>query len=105
MIPTNDADRTDDRTVAESMLRSLAESGLGYVFANFGTDHTPLIGAARLREADEAIPEFVVCPHEFGAMFAAYGYAAVAGDPEAVFVHVDVGTQHLGAAISAVDHR
>ena len=88
------------------MLRSLPESGLGYVFANFGTDHTPLIeAAARLREADEAIPEFVVCPHEFVAMSVAHGYDAVAGDPQTVLVHVDVGTQNLGVAISAVDDR
>ncbi|MGQ4555720.1 thiamine pyrophosphate-binding protein, partial [Halobellus sp. GM3] len=96
------ADGTDDRTVAESMLRSLADHGVEYVFSNFGTDHTPFIeAAAGLREdgAGDAIPEFLVCPHEFVALSAAHGYAVASGDPQAVLVHVDVGTQNLGAAM------
>jgi len=103
---TDDSDAADStadtRTVAGRLLRSLAESGVSYVFANFGTDHAPLLEAAsRLRAsgAGESIPEFVLCPTEFPAMSAAHGYAAVTGDPQAVLVHVDVGTQSLGAAM------
>ncbi|WP_010612235.1 thiamine pyrophosphate-requiring protein [Halococcus hamelinensis] len=91
-----------ESTVAESVLRSLTEGGVEYVFANFGTDHTPLIeAAARLRDAGEAdaFPTFVPCPHEFVALSAAHGYAAASGEPQAVLVHVDVGTQNLGAAM------
>jgi len=91
-----------ERTVAESVLRSLTDRGVEYVFSNFGTDHTPLIeAAARLREAGSAdvFPEFVPCPHEFVALSAAHGYAAATGDPQAVLVHVDVGTQNLGAGM------
>ncbi|QCC47863.1 thiamine pyrophosphate-requiring protein [Halobellus limi] len=102
MTPIDDSTGADERTVAESMLRSLAESGVEYVFSNFGTDHTPLIeAAARLRESggDDRLPEFVVCPHEFVALSAAHGYAVRTGDPQAVLVHVDVGTQNLGAAM------
>lgn len=91
-----------DRTVAEAMLRSLTDHDVEYVFSNFGTDHTPIIeAAARLREAGEedAIPTFVPCPHEFVALSAAHGYAQASGEPQAVLVHVDVGTQNLGAAM------
>jgi len=91
-----------DPTVAESMLRSLAANGVEYVFANFGTDHTPFIEAAARVRADgesDAIPEFIVCPHEFVALSAAHGYAVATGEPQAVLVHVDVGTQNLGAAM------
>ena len=89
-------------TAAERLLRSFERDGVEYVFANFGTDHTPLLeAAARLREAGEAasIPGFVTGPHEFAAMSAAHGFAAATGRPQAVLVHVDVGTQNLGAAM------
>ncbi|RQH02610.1 thiamine pyrophosphate-requiring protein [Natrarchaeobius oligotrophus] len=102
MHPPSDSSDPADRTVAESMLRSLAEYDVDYVFSNFGTDHTPIIeAAAQLREAGEAdaFPELVPCPHEFVALSAAHGYAQASGDPQAVLVHVDVGTQNLGAAM------
>lgn len=89
-------------TAAEALLRSLGDHGVKYLFANLGTDHTPLLEAsARIREQGDAnaMPEFIVCPHEFVAMSAAHGYAMVTGDPQAVLVHVDVGTQNLGAAV------
>ncbi|MFC6723715.1 thiamine pyrophosphate-requiring protein [Halobium palmae] len=89
-------------TVAERLLQSFAEGGVSYIFANFGTDHTPLLEAAsRIREAgkEESIPKFVICPTEYPAMSIAHGYAAVTGEPQAVLVHVDVGTQNLGPAM------
>ena len=91
-----------DRVVAaERLLTSLAERGVSRVFSNLGTDHTPLLEAtANLREDDPgSYPAVVICPHEFAAMSAAHGYAAVTGEPQAVLVHVDVGTQNLGAAM------
>ena len=95
------AESESESTAADVILRSLREYGVEYVFGNFGTDHTPLLeAAARIREDDpDAIPEFVTCPHESGALSAADGYAAVTGRPQAVFVHVDVGTQNLGAMV------
>src|SRR4029077_6491553 len=41
-----------------------------------------------------------VCPHETVALAAAHAYATVTRQPQAVFVHVDAGTQNLGGAIS-----
>ncbi|ELY60023.1 thiamine pyrophosphate-requiring protein [Natronococcus jeotgali] len=101
---THTADLSDgsDSTVAESVLCTLRDNGVDYIFANFGTDHTPLIeAAARLRDdrEEDSFPEFIPCPHEYVALSAAHGYAAVTGDPQAVLVHVDVGTQNLGAAM------
>src|SRR5699024_5361396 len=42
------------------------------------------------------LPEVITTPHEFVAISAAQGYAQVTGDPQAVFVHVECGTQNLG---------
>lgn len=89
-----------------ALLRSLRAYGVEYVFGNFGTDHPAFLEAvAELRERDpDAIPEFVICPHETAALSAAHGYAAATGSPQAVFVHVDVGTQNMGAMVHNV-HR
>ena len=87
-------------TAAEAILRSLSLQGVEYLFANYGTDHTPLIeAAAKIRRGDGKMPEVVVCPHEFVALSTAHGYTAATGKPQAVLVHVDVGTQNLGAAM------
>ena len=76
-------------TAAEAILRSLSLQGVEYLFANYGTDHTPLIeAAAKIRREDGKMPEVVVCPHEFVALSAAHGYAAATGKPQAVLVHV-----------------
>lgn len=102
MFSASNSDDNRERPVAETMLRSLQDRGVQYVFSNFGTDHTPLLeAAAGIREQGEAdaLPEFIVCPHEFVALSAAHGYAAQTGEPQAVLVHVDVGTQNLGAAM------
>ena len=40
-----------------------------------------------------------MCPHETVALAAAHAYATVTRQPQAVFVHVDAGTQNLGGAI------
>ena len=99
--PSDATSNGEERTAAEVILRSLNEYGVKFVFANFGTDHTPILeAAARIRRRDpDEMPDFVVCPHESGALSAAHGYAAATGEPQAVFVHVDVGTQNLGAMV------
>ena len=102
MSDTQNTTNADTVSNAERFLRSFHRQGVDYVFANLGTDHTPLLeAAAELREDGESdeMPTIVSCPHEFAAMSAAHGYAAVTGDPQVVLVHVDVGTQNLGAAM------
>ena len=95
-------DEMEQETAAAVLLQSLATHGVEYMFSNFGTDHTPIIEARARLEAKglgDTLPEVVLCQHEFVAISAAHGYASVTGRPQAVLVHVDVGTQNLGAAM------
>ena len=44
-------------TAAEAILRSLSLQGVEYLFANYGTDHTPLIeAAAKIRRVYNETP-------------------------------------------------
>lgn len=51
------------------------------------------------RERPDKFPIFITCPSEMVALSMADGYARVTGEPQAVIVHVDVGTQALGCAV------
>lgn len=51
------------------------------------------------RERPDSFPKFITCPSEMVALSMADGYARFTGEPQAVIVHVDVGTQALGCAI------
>jgi thiamine pyrophosphate-dependent acetolactate synthase large subunit-like protein len=51
------------------------------------------------RERPQSFPKFITCPSEMVALSMADGYARVTGEPQAVIVHVDVGTQALGCAV------
>lgn len=44
-------------------------------------------------------PKIITCPNEMVAMSMADGYARLTNKPQCVIVHVDVGTQGLGAAV------
>lgn len=80
-------------SVAESYLRHLAAHGVEYLFGNGGTDFAPIAEAVARSEADGAqIPTPVTVPHENVAVGMAYGYAMVTGRPQAVMVHVGLGT-------------
>jgi acetolactate synthase-1/2/3 large subunit len=90
-------------TTSTAFLEALAEAGVTYVFANLGSDHPGLIEALAHAKAEGRageLPQLVVCPHEMVALSAAHGYAAVSRTPQAVVVHVDVGTQNMGGAIA-----
>ncbi|CZR69979.1 probable thiamine pyrophosphate-requiring enzymes [acetolactate synthase, pyruvate dehydrogenase (cytochrome), glyoxylate carboligase, phosphonopyruvate decarboxylase] [Phialocephala subalpina] len=50
-------------------------------------------------ERPQSFPKFITCPSEMVALSMADGYARVTGEPQAVIVHVDVGTQALGCAV------
>lgn len=91
---------TDDATAAALLIDTLRQAGVRYLFANFGSDHPAVIEAlAADRERGIDSPTVIICPHEFSALSAAHGYAAVTGEPQAVFVHTDVGTANLGGAV------
>lgn len=85
--------RLENVTVAEAYLRLLKLRGIDYLFANAGTDFAPIIEAfASAEDAAEAMPIPVLVPHENVAVAMAMGHALVSGKPQAVMVHVNVGT-------------
>jgi len=90
----------DQVSAAALLVETLREAGVKYIFANFGSDHPAIIEAlAADRERGIHTPAVIICPHEYSALSAAHGYAAVTGEPQAVFIHTDVGTANLGGAV------
>jgi acetolactate synthase-1/2/3 large subunit len=86
------------KTTAEHLLWLLHQHGVEHLFLNPGTDSAPLQeAAAALTAARVGIPRVIPCTFESVALAAAHGYWQVTGRPQCVFVHVDVGTQNLGA--------
>src|SRR5579859_4659825 len=82
-----------DGTVADAYLAILADRGVDYLFANAGTDFAPLIEAYAKAEAmGTKTPKPVTVPHENVAIAMAVGYYLQSGRPQAVMVHVNVGT-------------
>lgn len=82
-----------DVTVATAYLRLLKLRGIDYLFANAGTDFAPIIEAFAGAGSDTSMmPEPVLVPHENVAVAMALGHALVSGRPQAVMVHVNVGT-------------
>ncbi len=85
--------RTVDKTVADAYLAILADRGVDYLFANAGTDFAPLIEAyAKAETNGTKTPRPVTVPHENVAVAMAVGYYLKSGRPQAVMVHVNVGT-------------
>lgn len=87
-------------TTSTAFLEALQEAGVKYIFANFGSDHPAIIES--LTDAsnnNKELPKVIISPHEFVAMTAAHGYAQATGEPQAVIVHVECGTQNIGGAI------
>jgi acetolactate synthase I/II/III large subunit len=86
------------RNGAELLVQLLAAQGVEYIFLNPGTDTAPLQETlVALRAEGHRVPEIVPCLFENVALAAALGYFAVTRRPQVVVVHVDVGTQNLGA--------
>jgi len=82
-----------ETTAAEVFLARLAEHGVDYVFGNAGTDFPSLIEAfAKARETGVKLPIPIAVPHENLAMAMAHGYYQITGRPQAVILHVNVGT-------------
>ena len=79
-------------TVAGRLLARLGRH-VDYIFANTGTDFPPIIEALARGEASGAtLPTAIAVPHENVAVGMAYGHTMVSGRPQAVMVHVNVGT-------------
>src|SRR5947209_5846825 len=95
--------KADIETTAEAYLELLAARGVEYFFGNAGTDFAPIIEAYARRGAHgHLLPRPITVPHEVPAVAMAHGYAMVTGRPQAVMVHVIVGTANaLGGVINA----
>ena len=89
-------------TVADDIFRLMAERNVTYLFANAGTDFSPVIEAlAKAQALGTPVPKPVTVPHEAVAVAMAQGYYFATGSPQAVMVHVNVGTANaLGNLIN-----
>ncbi|KAF8802178.1 thiamine diphosphate-binding protein [Phlegmacium glaucopus] len=107
-------------TTSSVFLQTLSAAGITHAFVNWGSDHPALLEDLERqrtenredRNVDELMneawkattnPTIITCPNEMVALSAAQGYAQVTGNPAAVIVHVDVGTQAMAGAIHNVD--
>src|SRR3954447_12546571 len=86
------------RNGAEALIQLLVAHGVEYLFLCPGTDTAPIQEAIiRLGRDGHAVPKIVPGLYENVALAAAHGYFCVTRKPQAVLVHVDAGTQNLGA--------
>jgi acetolactate synthase-1/2/3 large subunit len=80
-------------TAGDVLLASLRRHGIANLFVNPGTDFPPIVeGLARAKESGAEVPRAVLVPHENLAMAMAHGAYLATGAPQAVMVHVNVGT-------------
>ncbi|PWY71752.1 acetolactate synthase [Aspergillus heteromorphus CBS 117.55] len=88
-------------TASMAFFEALWEAGVTHVFVNLGSDHPSILEAMvkGQKEKPTEFPKIVTCPNEMVALSMADGYARLTGKPQCVIVHVDVGTQGLGAAV------
>lgn len=91
VAPTARGDRP--AIAAEAFLRALADHGVDYFFCNPGTDFPPIVEAfGRAKKTNAKVPKPVLVPHENLAVAMAHGAYLMNGRPQAVMVHVNVGT-------------
>jgi acetolactate synthase-1/2/3 large subunit len=88
-------------TAASRYLTALAEFGIESFFVNAGTDFAPIVEAYadNKKEGGPTLPIPVICAHENLAGGMAHGAALVSGRPQALMLHVNVGT---GNAVCSV---
>jgi acetolactate synthase-1/2/3 large subunit len=88
--------------VAARYLAALAEHGIESLFVNAGTDFAPIVEAyARNKEVGGAtLPTPMVCAHENLAAGMAHGAYLAAGRPQALMLHVSVGTANAVCAVT-----
>lgn len=80
-------------SVGEAYLAILKDRGVDYLFGNAGTDFPSIIeGLSKSAAGQLDAPTPVTVPHENLGMAMAHGYYLATGRPQAVMVHVNVGT-------------
>jgi acetolactate synthase I/II/III large subunit len=91
--PVSKPEGLKPETAADAWLGLLAARGIEYLFANGGTDFAPVVEAyAKGEKLGWKLPQIVTVPHENMGVAMAHGYAMVTGRPQAMMVHVGVGT-------------
>ena len=83
----------DVDSVGEAYLALLKDRGVDYLFGNAGTDFPSIIeGLSKSITGGSNAPVPITVPHENLAVSMAHGYYLISGRPQAVMVHVNVGT-------------
>ncbi|KAF2228238.1 thiamine pyrophosphate enzyme, N-terminal TPP binding domain-containing protein [Elsinoe ampelina] len=84
-----------------AFFEAIWEAGVTHCFVNLGSDHPSIIEAMvkGQNEKKGQFPRIITCPNEMVALSLADGFARLTSRPQAVIIHVDVGTQGLGAAV------
>ena len=78
---------------ADAFIARLAELGIDTVFANAGTDFPPIVEAISKASATGVNRiRAIAVPHENLAIAMAYGHYLISGRPQAIMLHVNVGT-------------
>lgn len=101
-LNTSSSDCADQQaqTVAEAYLATLKRHGIDYLYVGAGTDTAPIIEAyAREEESGLSFPVPVLAVHENLALSMAHGYYMASGRPQAVMLHVSVGTANAVCAL------
>ena len=72
-----------------------------YCFVNLGSDHPSILESITQAQNEKKgqSPRIITCPNEMMALSMADAYARLTGKPQCMLVHVNVGTQGLGAAV------
>ena len=92
-MKADDPVRFQPATAAQAWLGQLAARGIEYLFANGGTDFAPMAEAYAAGRANGwRMPQPVIVPHENLGVAVAHGFTMLTGRPQAMMVHVGVGT-------------
>jgi acetolactate synthase-1/2/3 large subunit len=89
-------------TAAARFLTALAERGIESIFVNAGTDFAPIVEAYAVNKeaGGPTLPTPIICAHENLAGGMAHGAALVSGRPQALMLHVNVGTANVACAVA-----
>ena len=89
--------------MSRALLEAMREAGREVTCSRTWAATTPGSSRPTRRRAATArtgaLPELVLCPHEFVALSAAQGYAPGQRGAQAVLVHVDCGTRTSAVAV------
>jgi acetolactate synthase-1/2/3 large subunit len=92
--------KVDVSDAGEAVVAAMTAGGVEVLFFTSGSELAFYQEAiAKAAALGRTAPRLILMTHEYPALNEALGYAAATGKPAATAAHVDVGTQHYGAAI------